>query len=392
MFPLLFLLSACEVTEPFDGTPLPMRATIEGPGINMLPAATVTLTATAEGAETFIWMRGTTVLPETSNTLVVSVASPVDFPFEHEFTVRGINSQSGEGLVSVAHHVELIPALAPGEVILSGADTNVCPVPVTTLTARAPYATSFIWFLDGDSVGVSTGTFDVDEDGAWTALGVNHLGRSAAPSNAITTTITICATIDPVNAWIGNVQLYSVPDQHPNATPWEQEFEEGAEDDMWVTTTSFRNMVWENQSIPFIIRRDRRGFYIRANEVVLANHPGFNAPVVVQLMGYNPTGGAEGTGALFTIGWDRIPLTISDDGTSFGTPMEPVLFGTEPLVVGFRFTITGVGSFQTHGRLVFTLDDDQTGSSLMITDPMTIEDMPRTPNVIERCTLPTLLR
>ena len=391
MFPLLFLLSACEVTEPFNGTPLPVRATIEGDTINTAPETTVTLTATAEGAETFEWMRGTTVLEETSNTLVVSTP-PEGFPFAHNFTVRGVHSESGRGLVSTSHPVELIPGRLPGEVTLSGADTNVCPIPVTTLTARAPYATSFIWFLDGDSVGTSTGTFDVGEDGVWTAVGVNHLGRSAAPSNAITTTITACATIDPVNAWIGIAQLYIVAEGHPNTAPWSQEFEEGGEEDMWVTTESFRNMIWEGESIPFIIRRDRRGFYIRANEVVLANHPGFSAPVIIQLMGYNPTGGAAGTGALFTIDWDRIPLVASEDGTSFGTPADPVLFGTEPLIIGFRYTITGVGSFQTLGRLVFTLDEEsQSSNSLMITDPITIEDMPRTPDVIRRCTLPTTL-
>ena len=93
---LTTVYSGCTLEE----AELPEKPTITGAIINTNPETTVTLTASAKGATSFLWKRdGMTINGQSTSSLIVSVSG--------SYTVAGIN-KSGRGILSDPHYVTIV--------------------------------------------------------------------------------------------------------------------------------------------------------------------------------------------------------------------------------------------------------------------------------------------
>ncbi len=168
------MLVSCGETEP--KTPaVPEKATIEGATENTLPEESVLLTASAEGAESYAWYKGTTKIEgETSDTYLVTESGT--------YFVAGVN-KGGEGSRSDAKEVTITIVQLPGTAVITGASQNTLPELTLTLTASAEGAQSYVWYKGSSKIdGEVSNTYIVTESGAYYAAGVNQFGEGAISS------------------------------------------------------------------------------------------------------------------------------------------------------------------------------------------------------------------
>lgn len=211
-----FIFTACQDDwrlDP-DRPGLAPAPAITGANANTPPAHGVTLTAvpaetTSDEIISWQWSRGTgatgvgyTIIPgQTGPTLLVQ---PTDstYPYGGFFRVAAVTNQ-GVGPASLRHEVRLVapelpikPTITKGanDTVINGVIMNWCPSPAVMLTARSPFATEFLWFLDGDTVRnvagapIRTATLSImgvfdtlgvqigETDGIYTVQAINHLG------------------------------------------------------------------------------------------------------------------------------------------------------------------------------------------------------------------------
>ncbi|MDR2361663.1 MAG: choice-of-anchor J domain-containing protein [Prevotellaceae bacterium] len=159
---------------------VPGKAVISGPSSNVFPETSVTLTATAEGATSYLWYSNTSLIPgETANTLVVTNSSA--------YSVAGVND-NGEGAKSDPKAV----TIESYTITLTGASSNTCPSASVVLTASLQNATAYKWYKGGAEIsGVTTNTYEATETGAYTVAGI--IGTQAGPQSApLNVTIVNC--------------------------------------------------------------------------------------------------------------------------------------------------------------------------------------------------------
>lgn len=115
---------------------LPEKPTITGAIINTKPDSTVTLTASAKGATSFLWKKdGMTFNGQNTSTLIVSVSG--------SYTVAGIN-KSGRGILSEPHNVTIVNPPIASFTYMDNLD-----VFYLTCTSTGEI-TDYQWYISGD--------------------------------------------------------------------------------------------------------------------------------------------------------------------------------------------------------------------------------------------------
>ncbi|MDR0667648.1 MAG: immunoglobulin domain-containing protein [Prevotellaceae bacterium] len=162
-----------------DDPSAPGKATVSGPERNVWPETSVTLTATADGAESFVWYNGTApVSGATATTYTVTVSG--------YYSAAGVNAV-GEGPKSDPKAVD-ITTFTIG---LTGDNANVCPEESVTLTASLSGAESFAWYLGETKLAATASTYSATVSGIYTVAGIID-GREGPKSGAIIVNITPC--------------------------------------------------------------------------------------------------------------------------------------------------------------------------------------------------------
>ncbi|MDR0729604.1 MAG: hypothetical protein LBF19_05740, partial [Prevotellaceae bacterium] len=179
LFSLAAGFVACSDDDDSSGQ-VPGKAVIEGPASNAFPATSVTLTAKAEGATSFIWYSNTSpIAGATANTLVVTASGA--------YSVAGVN-ENGEGAKSESKVVTIESYV----ITLTGDASNTCPNTSVTLTGSLQGATAYAWYKDGTKLsGATTNTYEATVSGAYTVAGIKD-GTEGPQSAPLNVTIVEC--------------------------------------------------------------------------------------------------------------------------------------------------------------------------------------------------------
>lgn len=170
---------ACSDNNNNDDPSAPEKAVVSGPDRNVWPETTVTLTATAAGAESFVWYNGSTPVPgATATTYSVTVSG--------YYSAAGKNAV-GEGPKSDPKTVDI----STTTVTLTGESANVCPETSVLLTASLLGADSFAWYLGETKLAATANTYSATVSGIYTVAGIID-GREGPKSGAIIVNITPC--------------------------------------------------------------------------------------------------------------------------------------------------------------------------------------------------------
>jgi hypothetical protein len=208
------LFVACSNDDEPTPDPAPAKAAVQGGNANVCPAVTVTLTASAEGATSFVWYNGDTKITG-------AVSASYDVTATGTYYAAGVNG-SGEGDKSDAKAVTISACLtAPAKAAVQGDGANTCPAVTVTLTASAASATSFVWYNGDEKIaGATAASYEVTAAGTYCAAGVNAAGEGPK-SDAKAVAITAC--VDPLAAllgtWNGSEYYFDFDDEewYPNS-------------------------------------------------------------------------------------------------------------------------------------------------------------------------------
>jgi hypothetical protein len=166
---------------------------------------TITIQEPVEHAVAYRWYCDSVeVLTDTSLTFEVMEGGT------HSYAVAGVNITGNVGAWSDAREITMEMCPPPQQVTnpITGADANDCSVATgkntVTLTApKIPYASTYMWYLDGALIDSTKGpTFVAKRSGAYSVKGVNAEGESGL-SPAKSVTITPCPLVmeDLIGVW-----------------------------------------------------------------------------------------------------------------------------------------------------------------------------------------------
>ncbi|MDR2906975.1 MAG: hypothetical protein LBU91_03165 [Bacteroidales bacterium] len=162
-----------------DIASVPAQAVIQGAAVQTCEAnvPTVTITAEAEGATSYIWRIGETPIEgATSATLVLAKTDAVATVVA--ITVAGVNATGTGSFSNPPRRVTFEPCDVPGKATITGEDTIPCYSQGITLTANASGASDYIWYKDDVVVENETeATLTVNVAGAYSVEATNSMGE-----------------------------------------------------------------------------------------------------------------------------------------------------------------------------------------------------------------------
>jgi hypothetical protein len=183
------VFTTCTKDEGGSGD-LPAKAVITGAAANECPATTVVLTASAAGAQSYLWYRNTFVIADATASTYAAISSGT-------YYVVGV-SAAGKGERSDDKEVNIQLNCPPSVPALSGETSNLCPALTVRLTATAENVESYIWYKDATVIpGATTDFYDVRENGVYAVAAKNSYGTSGK-SVEKTVTFTACPPAPPV--------------------------------------------------------------------------------------------------------------------------------------------------------------------------------------------------
>ncbi len=212
---LTTVYSGCTLEE----AELPEKPTITGAIINTNPETTVTLTASAKGATSFLWKRdGMTINGQSTSSLIVSVSG--------SYTVAGIN-KSGRGILSDPHYVTIVNPPIAGFTYTDNLDVFYL---ASTSTGEI---TDYQWHVSGDQqvriVSPKAKITALELPSVTTTVEVsltvtNNWGTSTASQNIELPPLTFYRKYglgrDPVNEASNNVDYVWYMDQQNTGVYW----------------------------------------------------------------------------------------------------------------------------------------------------------------------------
>ncbi|MDR0565488.1 MAG: hypothetical protein LBG47_00385 [Prevotellaceae bacterium] len=167
----------------------PAKALVAGEDANACPSLAVLLTASADGAQSYLWYRNTFAIPNATEATYSATSSGT-------YYAVGVNA-AGQGEKSDGKEVSVnlnCPPLAPA---LAGFSSNQCPDLTVRLMAAAENAESYEWYRGATAIpGATAAFYDARESGAYSVAAVNAFGRSEK-SNEKAVTIAPCPPAAP---------------------------------------------------------------------------------------------------------------------------------------------------------------------------------------------------
>ncbi len=339
---LVLVVTSCKKDKPNKNEDsVPVQASISGGGEgsqtceNLIP--TYVLTATAEGATSFVWRNGSVEI-KGATTSTLTLQKTDSMPNMVNITVAGVN-ESGQGLFSSARRVVFSACAAPGKATITGLDTIYCFQRSITLTANASGASTYTWYKNDVKIEFeSSPTLAVTDSGTYTVKAVNLQGEGelSAPKTVKKLEGEDCAGLDSnlfrlEGTWIVTgiatrsfwTSLGSIPD---TAAGWKDTVVDQGNNTY--ATTNFAN-----RGIPMFYMEDpnEANRFVFLNDYQLDDDDG--DPVVQIVVGKMPDG-------KWTVirGESDIDLIWSAEGTSFTFPdLEVTQDG------GAKIDITEVG-------------------------------------------------
>ncbi|MCL2682671.1 MAG: hypothetical protein FWE63_04185 [Bacteroidales bacterium] len=185
---LLFAIAVIAViTAACDdkGNP-PGIAEISGNNTNIEPDETVTLTASASGATSYIWKIDNVEIPNATSFEYIAFKTG-------SYTVAGVNKY-GTGGWSKPHPVWISCPGSHYPPTISGDSINACPDEFVTLTVSYPctmLSTWYVWQKGIETLSETSNTLEVTETGVYRVKGVSDIGETNW-SDRFTVTITSC--------------------------------------------------------------------------------------------------------------------------------------------------------------------------------------------------------
>lgn len=168
---------------------VPAKAIVAGDAANACPSVKVLLSASADGAQSYLWYRNAFAIPNATEPTYSATSSGT-------YYAVGVNA-AGQGEKSDGKEVNVnlnCPPLAPA---LAGFSGNLCPELTVRLMAAAENVASYEWYRGTTLIpGATTAFYDVRESGVYSVAAVNTFGRSEK-SNEKTVTITQCPPAAP---------------------------------------------------------------------------------------------------------------------------------------------------------------------------------------------------
>lgn len=190
----------CGKDSPTTGQ-APAKAVVTGEAANACPDVAVLLTASSDGAQSYLWYRNTFAIPNATEPTYSAISSGT-------YYAVGVNA-AGEGEKSEGKEVNInlnCPPLTPA---LAGFSSNLCPDLTVRLMVAAGAAENverYEWYREAAVIpGVASAFYDVRESGVYSVAAVNAYGRSEKSAGK-TVTITQCPPAAPtISGATGNV-------------------------------------------------------------------------------------------------------------------------------------------------------------------------------------------
>lgn len=175
----------------------PEKAIITGDSTNTCPALNVMLTASAPGATSYKWYKGSTLIDGNYTDKYNVTASGY-------YSVVGLNA-NGCGVKSDGKYVTINSCeIPPEKATIIGDNKNICPATHVMLTADAPGATSFKWYNGKNIISAENGgTYMATQTGVYYAVGINKFG-SGIQSDGKAVTISKCGAVPSKATISGN--------------------------------------------------------------------------------------------------------------------------------------------------------------------------------------------
>jgi hypothetical protein len=171
------------------GGNVPSKAVVAGDAANACPSVAVLLTASADGAQSYLWYRNTFAIPNATEATYSAISSGT-------YYAVGVNA-AGQGEKSDGKEVSINPNCPPPTPVLAGFSDNLCPDLTVRLMATAENVERYEWYHGATVISDATGAFyDARESGVYSVAAVNAYGRSEK-SNEKTVTITQCPPAAP---------------------------------------------------------------------------------------------------------------------------------------------------------------------------------------------------
>jgi hypothetical protein len=182
LFCLAVVFISCNQNK--EESTLPGKAVVTGEAANSCPSISVTLSASAEGALSYIWYRN-------GNAISAATGPTYDAVSSGTYQAAGVN-KAGAGEKSESKAVTVTTNCPPSVPVISGTAANVCPSQTVRLTATATNAESYVWYKDNTVLSGATNTsYEASAAGAYSVEAHNSYGSSSR-SDVHTVTIIEC--------------------------------------------------------------------------------------------------------------------------------------------------------------------------------------------------------
>jgi hypothetical protein len=150
---------------------VPGKPVVTGESANACPSATVVLTASSNGAQSYIWYRNTFAIPNATEPTYSATSSGT-------YYAVGV-SAAGEGEKSDGKEVVVNLNCPPPTPTLAGFSSNLCPALTVRLTATAENVESYEWYKGATVIeGATSAFYDARESGSYFVAAVNAYGKS----------------------------------------------------------------------------------------------------------------------------------------------------------------------------------------------------------------------
>jgi hypothetical protein len=184
------VFAACNKDDNNASGTVPAKAVVTGEARNECPATSVLLTASADGAQSYLWYRNALVIANATASTYAAISSGT-------YYAVGVNA-AGQGEKSEDKEVNVYLNCPPSVPTLTGLTGNQCPAMTVRLTATAGNVESYVWYKGTDEISGVTGAFyDVTESGSYSVAARNTYGTSERSAER-TVTITQCPPAAPV--------------------------------------------------------------------------------------------------------------------------------------------------------------------------------------------------
>jgi hypothetical protein len=168
---------------------VPEKAVVTGEAANECPVTSVVLTASAGGAQSYLWYRNTFAIAGATEATYAAISSGT-------YYAVGVNA-AGKGEKSDDREVTIQLNCPPATPALTGETSNLCPALTVRLTASTEHVESYIWYKGATVIpGATAAFYDVRESGVYSVAAQNTYGASAK-SVEKTVTISACPPAPP---------------------------------------------------------------------------------------------------------------------------------------------------------------------------------------------------